>query len=382
MLRRTLAGIPIAALLSTAAIVPIASPADAVVTATLVAGRSEDRASYSPFTSAEADHVGGNWSITWTTRNSAPVTVWSSTDGGSSWHKVATQVTSGRVEVAYDGHAPHELFKLNPRQGAPLTIAGRRIEFQDADMANFRDVGGYRTTNGQWVRMGMLYRSNALTLAPADAQVAADELHVGHVYDLRTPPEITKTPDVVPAGSTYQNINVIANLRSGGPYANPATPEQYFANSRYAYNFFVTNPTAQAAIGELLTDLADSKGVSVFHCSAGQDRTGVASALLLSLLGVPEKTVEDDYALTFHYLWGSQFLQDYDASVGMSQQQRDLQKYAYTHPDEYQASTIQLALDVIKQDYGSVDNYASQALGLDRDTVAKLKAQYLSPASD
>ena len=154
------------------------------------------------------------------------------------------------------------------------------------------------------------------------------------------------------------------------------------ASARYAYNFFVTNPTAQAAIGELLTDLADSKGVSVFHCSAGQDRTGVASALLLSLLGVPEKTVEDDYALTFHYLWGSQFLQDYDASVGMSQQQRDLQKYAYTHPDEYQASTIQLALDVIKQDYGSVDNYASQALGLDRDTVAKLKAQYLSPASD
>jgi hypothetical protein len=37
---------------------------------------------------------------------------------------------------------------------------------------------------------------------------------------------------------------------------------------------------------------------AVFHCTGGRDRTGVAAALLLSLLGVPEEAVAADYART------------------------------------------------------------------------------------
>ncbi len=120
---------------------------------------------------------------------------------------------------------------------------------------NLRDVGGYRTTDGQWVRMGVVYRSQALSLSPADLAVV-DTLGITTDYDLRTTAEIAASPDVVPAGATYTNLNVMADISLTPTLTSAAAAEAYMQEIEQD---FVTNPTAQAAFGTLLTDIADSK---------------------------------------------------------------------------------------------------------------------------
>jgi protein-tyrosine phosphatase len=54
-------------------------------------------------------------------------------------------------------------------------------------------------------------------------------------------------------------------------------------------------------VGAVLKQLAAAQSPAVFHCTAGKDRTGVISALLLLLLGVPREVVVGDYSLTALY---------------------------------------------------------------------------------
>jgi protein-tyrosine phosphatase len=86
--------------------------------------------------------------------------------------------------------------RLVPTVGEPLVLTVRDLGL--ASDPNLRDIGGYRTTDGQWVRMGVVYRSQALSLSPADLAVV-DNLGITADYDLRTTEEIAESPDVVPA---------------------------------------------------------------------------------------------------------------------------------------------------------------------------------------
>ena len=175
--------------------------------------------------------------------------------------------------------------RLVPTSAQPLVLTVRDLGL--ASDPNLRDIGGYRTTDGQWVRMGVVYRSQALSLSPADLAMV-DNLGITADYDLRTTAEIAESPDVVPAGATYANLNVMADISLEPTLTSPAAAEQYMEEIEQR---FVTNPTAQAAFGTLLTDIANSDGAVLYHCTAGKDRTGWATAVLLTLLGVPQDTV-------------------------------------------------------------------------------------------
>jgi Tyrosine phosphatase family len=113
--------------------------------------------------------------------------------------------------------------------------------------------------------MGVLYRSQALALSPADL-ATIDKLGITADYDLRTTEEIAASPDVVPAGAAYTNFNVMADISLAPTLTSAASAEAYMDEIEQD---FVTNPTAQAAFGTLLTDIANSNG-SLYHCTAGK----------------------------------------------------------------------------------------------------------------
>ena len=92
---------------------------------------------------------------------------------------------------------------------------------------------------------GGIYRSQALALSPADLAVV-DNLGITADYDLRTTSEIAQSPDVVPAGATYTNLNVLADVSLAPTLTSPASAEQYMEAMEQD---FVTNATAQAAFG-------------------------------------------------------------------------------------------------------------------------------------
>jgi Tyrosine phosphatase family len=115
---------------------------------------------------------------------------------------------------------------------------------------HLRDVGGYRTTDGQWVRMGAVYRSQALSLSTADLAADYDlrttadyDLRTTADYDRRTTAEIAQSPDVVPAGATYTNLDVMADISLTPTLTSPAAAEGYMQEIEQD---FVTDATARA----------------------------------------------------------------------------------------------------------------------------------------
>ena len=157
---------------------------------------------------------------------------------------------------------------------------------------NFRDIGGYRAADGRIIRWGRYFRAGRQDrMTPEDVTHAA-ELGIRTQIDLRRPDEVASSGrgpfdtlgsryvglPVLPAGS-YEQLN-----RETGTLG-----ERYVAYLQY--------PSAPwRRVFEVLTDAASYP--VLLHCTAGKDRTGVITALLLSILGIDRDVIEADFALT------------------------------------------------------------------------------------
>jgi protein-tyrosine phosphatase len=318
-----------------------------------------------PFTSATvaAGATSGTLSVTW----SAPhlfggVAVFAGSSSTDQSHFVGFGKSDGELTVTA---AYGDWIRLVPTVGAPLVLTVRDLGL--ASDPNLRDIGGYRTADGQWVRMGVVYRSQALALSAADL-AAVDKLGITADYDLRTTEEIAASPDVVPAGASYTNLNVMADISLAPTLTSPASAEQYMEEIEQD---FVTNPTAQAAFGTLLTDIANSNGAVLYHCTAGKDRSGWATAVLLTLLGVPRATVVQDYLLSNTYYFDSPAVQAELKAMPAAE------SAVYAPLLEVQASYLQAGFAQVTASYGSMYGYAVHGLGLSPQTIAKLRHKLL-----
>lgn len=162
--------------------------------------------------------------------------------------------------------------------------------------ANFRDLGGYRTIDGRRTRWGRLYRADGLTnLSHADLAVLADELGIRHVIDLRTDLEVEsrgRFRDPVD-GVAYHHMPLTDTLP--GAEQAPDWTDTGFVSRRY-HSMLVDGT---ASVVNAITLLAEVDNLpAVFHCSVGKDRTGVMSAVILGLVGVPDEVIIADYALS------------------------------------------------------------------------------------
>jgi protein-tyrosine phosphatase len=123
-----------------------------------------------------------------------------------------------------------------------------------------------------------------------------------------------------------------------------------------------------------IVDNADN--ASVFHCSAGKDRTGMAAALILSALDVPRDTIVADYMLTIEHYDSTRLIEIVeghlrDAKVE-SWERSWLIPYCSVHQDN-----IVAFLEAIDAEYGDVRNYLTSALGLSDQDLIKIQESYL-----
>jgi protein-tyrosine phosphatase len=208
-----------------------------------------------------------------------------------------------------------------------------------------------------------------LTLTPSELEVI-DRLDLRAIYDLRTPGEIETSPDTVPAGAIYLNFNV-----SGARGVNvPETPtaEQAQEYMRLGVIATATAPSAVQAYHDLFTDIADRPGAGLYHCTAGKDRTGWASAVLLTLLGVPQQTVLDDYLLSNEHYFRSAHVRRILADLPAAKA-TGFQPFMQVQPGYLQAG-----LDTVREQYGSMTEYALNCLGLTETTLGKLRDKLLA----
>jgi protein-tyrosine phosphatase len=250
---------------------------------------------------------------------------------------------------------------------------------------NFRDVAGISTSNGGTgfadttanngvMRRGIFYRSEVLNLTNADLATISS-LRIGHDIDLRTPSEIAGTPDRVPNGASYANVNIYGTAAppSSASVTTPAAAAAYFEDQ---YRAFVTDPNQRAAFRTVLVSLANDPDAALFHCSGGKDRTGWTAMLLQDIAGVPKATILQDYLATNSYT--AAFINASLAAVAAQAGGGAAGAYAASVAAPMlgvQPSFLQSGLDQVVASYGSMQAYLTQGLRLTQADIYVLRAK-------
>lgn len=162
---------------------------------------------------------------------------------------------------------------------------------------NIRDLGGYRTGSGDKTKWRRLLRADSPhRLSGQDKEKLMDE-GLTTVIDLRSQNELQKAPNpfAMLPHVNYRNIALFDNLAPDTMRNKRATP-----SSDPLFDFYLTTlANRQVAIRNVMTAIAEApQGTVMFHCTAGKDRTGLISALLLGLAQVEETEIVSDYAQT------------------------------------------------------------------------------------
>jgi protein-tyrosine phosphatase len=285
---------------------------------------------------------------------------------------VSAKDRDGRQEVTVDTAVRPYFLIRDQTDGAVVDVAERVVPLEQG--SNFRDIGGYQGADGKHVRWGLIYRSGATAmLTPGDvARVRGLGLH--NLVDLRSSEERVLAPtriDGVPYAAVGYSMAEILRMASQGPTGG----------------LYGQLPTMLVPQMRLVFDaLKRHEGPIAYNCSAGQDRTGFATAMVLSALGVPRDTIVKDYHLSTTYRHPEWEMPPINAAAFPDNQvaqffARNQGAAAGRKPQPlYDANGKSLLLDAfaaIDTKYGSVDAYLEKEVGVTAADIAALRANYL-----
>jgi protein-tyrosine phosphatase len=235
---------------------------------------------------------------------------------------------------------------------------------------NFRDLGGYPTADGRMVRWRTLYRADGLhRLTDTDVEVVRG-LGLRTVVDLRTAGEVDNHGrfPVEHLPVAYHHLPVIEEIWPIEGVRDTVAPHEYLTE-----RYLEMLDTGGCAIARTLGLLADGRHAPlVFHCAAGKDRTGVLSAVVLGLLGVPDEEIAHDYGLSL------------PAMARLSEWVRAAYPEAATAMEDQPAvffdapsPAVHGFLDGLRGRFGSFEGYV-EAIGVDPATVGRVRARLLA----
>ncbi|WP_278351981.1 tyrosine-protein phosphatase [Chryseobacterium gleum] len=234
-------------------------------------------------------------------------------------------------------------------------------------VTNFRTVGNIKNTEGRTLKEGKFYRSAHLHKLKKRSFDRFDELGIREIIDLRNSKEIAQKPDQIPAENTYKKYSAFEDegdqLSQAKKLVLKGKVNASDADKRMIdfYREYVTeNPET---IKTIITEVLESKDPVLYHCTAGKDRTGIITALILTILKFDKETIYNDYLLsnnyrkdlvqkrlrlanTLHFLYPKMDLQV-------------LEKLSWV-----EKRYLDAAFEEINKKYGSADAYIQQVLGI------------------
>jgi protein-tyrosine phosphatase len=238
--------------------------------------------------------------------------------------------------------------------------------FNLAGASNFRDLGGYPARDGRAVRWRQIFRSNHLGhLTDADIEVLRG-LGLKSAFDFRGTEERAAAIcglEEIAVHSLPVEPTVVTSLRARRDAGTPLSSADALEVMRDSYRNYVrlSTPSYRTLFGHLLEDSAPL----VIHCTAGKDRTGFACALILHALGVPDDVIAEDYLLTNRF-----YVRDPSHSP-------DLPEEVRLALASVQASFLGAAFEAIRADYGDLESYFRDGLGLGAEQRQTLQTRYL-----
>jgi protein-tyrosine phosphatase len=241
---------------------------------------------------------------------------------------------------------------------------------------NFRDIGGYATQGGRTVRWGRIYRAGVLSYFTDRDHGTLHGLDVRAICDLRRAEEREREPSAWPHG-----VNRPAHLHwDDGP--NTPTIRAFAARRpNTAAGMFDAMIDLYRALPEwmaprirgLFDCIANGSVPLVVHCAAGKDRTGVAVAVLMRAIDVPQQTAIEDYLLTNESGDFEAFLRNrHETQLGLT----DIHHPLLSMPDDIRrvlfsahADFLQAAFESIAA-LGGFDRYLEKVVGVGKEARA------------
>ena len=259
----------------------------------------------------------------------------------------------------------------HPAPGTQLALEGGH---------NFRELGGYEADEGKHVKWGQIWRGipTAKLTSEADRKLL-DSLGLRLILDLRSTEEAQKAPDYVPDGARLVHICGLCAEDGHEIAFGPGDIERLMQNTpegddipRAMYRRMLTG---NKAFKELFRALEAGETPVLFHCSAGKDRTGVAAMLILLALGASDETVCADFEQTnvCRKAEIDAMLQEHAAEIAADPER----KRHYYGLEGVQPELAPFVLGLIREQFGSAENYLETEYGLTPARLMRLRRMYL-----
>jgi protein-tyrosine phosphatase len=211
---------------------------------------------------------------------------------------------------------------------------------------NFRDIGGYTARDGRIVKWRQVFRSGYMSRIAGEDAAQLHALGIDTICDLRANDERAERPTVWHVGSQTELWSRDHEFSAGSLAELANRPDLMASQTRESmFEIYRALPYEQTgSYRELFSRIANGRVPILFNCSAGKDRTGLATALILSILGVPRAVIDEDYLLSNGVLEG----------------------------------LIEYMKTVIERDHGTVEAYLDEALGINPAAQEAIRAHLLA----
>lgn len=269
-----------------------------------------------------------------------------------------------------------------------ISMATQGVEL--GGVANARQLGGYRCQDGRKIKQNVLLRTGELCeLAPEGAKILTERYKVKSIVDFRMEAERSGAADkeVPGAENTWISVMEMSDYAAEIQEVLRAAVELKMDRAQAMLENAKAGFVSKMYDGILLTERA-KRGYSQFfgillrqedsailwHCSAGKDRAGLASALLLYALGADEETIIADYMLSGEaYREKAEFMKSFAVANNLNKETaREAVAMVSVFP-EY----LKRAFDAVKNEYGSVSSYLENALGVSDSDMEGLRDRFL-----
>ena len=234
---------------------------------------------------------------------------------------------------------------------------------------NFRFLGGLKNTEGKVLKDNLIYRSGNLHNLKNSSFDKFEKLKINKVIDLRTKQEITKDADHLPSYIIYKNYpafedksNEMANAKKLALKGKISKEDADKRMLKFYSDYVSENPDV---IKTIITEILDSDEPILYHCTAGKDRTGMITALILKILKFDNSVIFEEYLLSndlrkkvidkrlslannLHFIYPK-------LDIGVIEKTSWIER-AY----------LQNAFDGINKKYGSMDNYIHDVLKISK----------------
>lgn len=248
------------------------------------------------------------------------------------------------------------------------TIAEKNIRIKK--VYNFRSIGNIRNVEGKTLKDGMFYRSANLFKLKRKSFDHLEKLGIQEIIDLRNSKEIAQKPDHLPDQIAYKNYSAFEDegdqLDQAKKLVLKGKVNGKDAERRMLdfYKEYVTeNPEM---IRKIITEILESDQPVLYHCTAGKDRTGIITAVILTILKFDKETIYNDYLLSNNYrkkLVDKRLRFAHNLHfIYPKMDIRVLEKLSWV-----ETAYLDTAFNEINKKYGSADAYIQQVLRINEN---------------